>query len=65
MGKEYKANLKEQRVLGDSATLSVAQDSPHAPVIDSDEERVLVSTMSVDEYFDVLISQVRKDYASL
>ena len=31
----------------------------------SGEERVLANTMSVDEYFDVLISRVRKDYAAL
>lgn len=28
-------------------------------------ERVIADTMSVDEYFDELISQVHKDYASL
>ena len=28
-------------------------------------EQVMSSTVSVDEYFDELISQVRKDYASL
>ena len=29
----------------------------------STTERVMASTMSVDEYFDELISQVHKDYA--
>ncbi len=28
-------------------------------------EQVMSSTVSVDDYFDELISQVRKDYASL
>ena len=28
-------------------------------------ERVMASTMSVDEYFDELISQVHEDYAEL
>ena len=28
-------------------------------------ERVMGSTMSVDDYFDELISQVREDYADL
>ena len=28
-------------------------------------ERVMASTVSVDEYFDELISQVHKDYAEL
>ena len=29
----------------------------------STTERVMASTMSVDEYFDELVSQVHKDYA--
>jgi hypothetical protein len=66
MGKNYKENSKEQRVLEDSLALGVVQDGLHAPVMDvSGEERVLAITMSVDEYFDVLISRVRKDYAAL
>ena len=28
-------------------------------------EKILASTVSVDEYFDELIDQVREDYASL
>lgn len=28
-------------------------------------ERIMASTMSVDEYFDALIDQVREDYSSL
>lgn len=28
-------------------------------------ERMMASTMSVDEYFDELIDQVREDYANL
>lgn len=37
-----------------------------APLVgDSIRERVLASTMSVDEYFDELIEQVRHDYANL
>jgi hypothetical protein len=31
----------------------------------STTERVMASTMSVDEYFDELISQVHEDYAEL
>ena len=31
----------------------------------STTERVMTSTMSVDEYFDELISQVHKDYADI
>ena len=31
----------------------------------SAREQILTSTMSVDEYFDELIGQVREDYANL
>lgn len=31
----------------------------------SNRERVMESTMSVDEYFDELIEKVRQDYANL
>ena len=31
----------------------------------STHERIMASTMSVDEYFDELIDQVREDYADL
>ena len=31
----------------------------------STRERIMSSTMSVDEYFDELIDQVREDYANL
>ena len=31
----------------------------------STRERIMASTMSVDEYFDELIGQVREDYANL
>ena len=31
----------------------------------STSERVMASTMSVDEYFDKLIEKVRQDYANL
>lgn len=48
-----------------SAPQSVHSDylSPSKNV--STRERVMASTVSVDEYFDELISQVRKDYANL
>jgi hypothetical protein len=39
------------------------QNNPTKSV--STTERVMASTMSVDEYFDELISQVHKDYADL
>ena len=39
------------------------QNQPTKPV--STTERVMASTLSVDEYFDELISQVHEDYADL
>ena len=33
------------------------------PKLVSSRDRVMASTMSVDEYFDELISQVHQDYA--
>lgn len=36
----------------------------HASII-STRERIMATTMSVDEYFDELIEQVHEDYANL
>lgn len=35
------------------------------PKLVSSRDRVIASTMSVDEYFDELISQVHQDYAGI
>ena len=42
---------------------TVTKNQPTKSV--STTERVMASTMSVDEYFDELISQVHEDYADL
>ena len=42
---------------------TTVQNKSTKPV--STTERVMTSTMSVDEYFDELISQVQEDYADL
>lgn len=42
---------------------TAVQNKPTKSV--STTERVMTSTMSVDEYFDELISQVHEDYAEL
>ena len=41
--------------------------SPHCSAVKqvSEHESVMATTMSVDEYFDKLISLVREDYANL
>ena len=50
---------------------STNEDMPHVleePAVAygiSARERVMASTLSVDEYFDELIDRVRQDYANL
>ena len=62
MGKKYSKISDKQRHLDDPAAVCVASDSLHAL---AEDKGVLESTMSVDEYFDELIDQVRKDYAAV
>ncbi|MBQ7750013.1 MAG: hypothetical protein IJR77_02175 [Bacteroidales bacterium] len=40
-------------------------EEPAVPYGISARERVIASTVSVDEYFDELIEKVRQDYANL
>ena len=48
------------------ATKTSVDKSQHSLVKGSStRERIMASTMSVDEYFDELIDQVREDYANL
>ena len=48
------------------ATKTSVGKSQHSLAKDSStRERIMASTMSVDEYFDELIDQVREDYANL
>ncbi len=48
------------------ATSDVQTSGQHAPLLhESVSGRIMSSTMSVDEYFDELISSVRQDYAKL
>jgi hypothetical protein len=44
---------------------SVEKNSHSLAKGQSTRERIMASTMSVDEYFDELIDQVREDYANL
>ena len=44
---------------------SVDKNSQALPKGKSTRERVMASTVSVDEYFDELIAQVHEDYAAL
>lgn len=48
------------------ATKTSVDKSHHSLAkVSSTRERIMSSTMSVDEYFDELIDQVREDYANL
>ena len=62
--KEYKDEPLEAAESG--ATYNVQTDGGHAPLLqESAASRIVSSTMSVDEYFDELISSVRQDHANL
>ena len=58
MGKKYSETSDKQRRLEDPAAVCTA----NALV---EEGGTLAGTMSVDEYFDTLIDQVRKDYEAI
>ena len=55
MAKRYPVNEEKPQVLEEQAVAYGV----------SARERVMVSTVSVDEYFDELIEKVRQDYANL
>lgn len=55
MAKRYPVNEEKPQVL----------EEPAVAYGISTCERVMASTMSVDEYFDKLIEKVRQDYANL
>jgi len=55
MAKRYPVNEEQPHVLEEPA-VAYGISAP---------ERVMASTVSVDEYFDELIEKVRQDYANL
>lgn len=66
MSKKYPEVQDENTVVAEPAVSYAAQDVYRVPAKDtSTRERVMASTVSVDEYFDELISQVHADYANL
>ncbi len=66
MGKKYIKKTDGQRLLDDSASISLVHGGLYAPVTeDSSGNRIMADTKSVDEFFDELISQVRKDYENI
>ena len=60
-------NFDDQQDMLKEPTMSYNEStSPATPVPGmSTREKLKASTMSVDEYFDQLIEQVRHDYAAL
>ena len=66
MTKKYKCIDKKPLMAAEPAVACEASPSVFAPFHeDSLEARVKANTVSVDAYFDELISLVRKDYANL
>ena len=65
MEKKY-CDIEAEPVMTAEAIAPYTVSSYHAtPKEVSARERVMASTVSVDEYFDELISHVHEDYASL
>lgn len=66
MAKGYPNVEEKQQMLAEPAVACGSGLGYAAPVTGfSNRERVMASTVSVDEYFDELIEQVRHDYANL
>lgn len=66
MGKKYIKKTDGQRLLDDSASISLVHEGLYAPVAEgSSGNKIMADTKSVDEFFDELISQVRKDYETI
>ena len=59
--KKYKVRKIKKIMIVTSNTATTNQPTKSVPTTDS----VMASTMSVDEYFDELISKVHEDYADL
>ena len=66
MGKTYQDIETEPLMVSEPLAEYSVLRSYHAPSKDvSTRERVMASTVSVDEYFDELIAHVHEDYANL
>ena len=60
-------NFDDQQDMLKEPTMSYNESVNHATPVSgmSTREKLKASTMSVDEYFDELINQVRQDYAAI
>lgn len=66
MGKTYHDTETKPLMVAEPIAEYSVHSSYHAPSKNvSVRERVMASTVSVDEYFDELIAHVHKDYANL
>jgi len=66
MGKKYQ-DMKEEPLMAAEPLVAYGVDN-NRQLSDEDlsfREKIMAETVSVDEYFDELISLVRKDYANL
>ena len=61
---ENKNTRKQPMAAEPTPSYSAVQKQPTAPTL-SPKERLIKETLSVDEYFDELISLVHQDYANL
>lgn len=66
MKKEYPEMQDEKQMASEPlAVYEVHSSTPVISATDDREAKILASTVSVDEYFDELISLVHQDYADL
>jgi hypothetical protein len=65
MGKQYKKEKNKVIVVSEPEPAYGLARGCQIPVTDMSEKELLANTMSVDAYFDELISLVRKDYENL
>ena len=66
MSKTYQKDQEEAVMAAEPvATYGVPNAITNQTKVFTTKERVMASTMSVDEYFDELITLVHKDYANL
>ena len=66
MSKTYQKNQEETVIAAEPvATYGVSNTITNPSKVFTTKERVMASTMSVDEYFDELVTLVHKDYANL
>lgn len=64
MKKKYQEKQKEPLIVEEPKS-SYGITNPDSPSIQSSKAKIMENTVSVDEFFDNLISLVRSDYANI